>query len=152
MNLIEIITPDYCCVLKSRTKTEALLELIDLLKDSREIADKENLKKEIFFREQLMSTGIGHGIGIPHVRFEGVTSPILLVGVKAEGIKDYESMDGEPVKLVFLFIVGKEQHKEYLRLLALVSSRIKDGGIRAKLFEKKSGEEIAAFLTEGIAE
>ena len=149
MNLKEIIKPEYCKLLTSRTKTEALLELVDLVKTGEEISDIEDLKKEIFFREQLMSTGIGQGIGIPHVRFAGVKHPVILVGVSAEGIDDYGSMDGNPVNFVFLFIVGKEQHKEYLRLLSLVSSKVKDENFRNILIKTRVPGEIARFLAEG---
>ena len=147
MNLKDIIKPANCCLLKSTTKTEVIIELIELIKENIEISDIDNLKKEIFFREQLMSTGIGHGIAIPHVRFEGVTHPKILIGVQAEGIQDYGTMDEDPVHFVFLFIVGKEQHKEYLRLLSLVSSKIKDELFRKKLMNVKSKEDIAALFT-----
>lgn len=151
MNLKEIIIPEHCIFLKSRTKTEALLELIDLIKSSGEISDIEDLKKEIFFREQLMSTGMGQGIGIPHVRFEGVQHPLILTGVSPEGIDDYGSMDKNPVQLVFMFIVGKDRHKEYLRLLSLVSSRVKDENFRRKLIHAADNSEIARLLTDGDA-
>ncbi len=147
MNLKDIIKPENCCLLKSTTKTEVILELIDLIKEEPEISDIDNLKKEIFFREQLMSTGIGHGIAIPHVRFEGVTHPKILIGIQTEGIQDYGTMDEKPVYFVFLFIVGKEQHKEYLRLLSLVSSKIKDEIFRKKLLSVIKEDDIAALFT-----
>ncbi len=149
MNLKDIIKPEHCIILTSRTKTEALLELIDLVKSGGEISDIEDLKKEIFFREQLMSTGIGQGIGIPHVRFEGVQHPVILVGISPEGIADYGSMDEKPVNIVFLFIVGKEQHKEYLRLLSLISSRVKDENFRNILIKTEESSEIARLLSDG---
>lgn len=149
MNLKEIIKPEHCMFLTSRTKTEALLELIDLVKSGGEISDIEDLKKEIFFREQLMSTGIGQGIGIPHVRFEGINHPVILVGNSRDGIDDYGTMDGKPVKLVFLFIVGKEHHKEYLHLLSLISSKIKDENFRNILINAGEPGEIARLLSDG---
>lgn len=151
MNLKEIIIPEHCIFLKSRTKTESLLELIDLIQNSGEISDIEDLKKEIFFREQLMSTGIGQGIGIPHVRFEGVQHPLVLAGVSPEGIDDYISMDKNPVQLVFMFIVGKDRHKEYLRLLSLVSSKVKNENFRRKLINAADNVEIVRLLTDGNA-
>ncbi len=149
MNLKEIIKPEHCIILTSRTKTEALLELIELVETEEGVSDIEDLKKEIFFREQLMSTGIGQGIGIPHVRFEGVNHPVILVGISRDGIDDYGTMDGKPVNLVFLFIVGKEQHKEYLRLLSLISSKIKDEDFRNKLINTGEPGEVARLLSDG---
>ncbi len=149
MNLKDVILPEHCAVVKSRTKTEALLEILELVKGWKEVSDIESLKKEIFFREQLMSTGIGQGIGIPHVRFKGIQNPAVLVGVCPEGIEDYGSMDGNPVNLIFMFIVGENQHKEYLRLLSLVSSRIKDEKVREKLIDVGKSSEIVSILTDG---
>ncbi len=149
MNLKEVIRPEYSILLTSRTKTEALLELVDLVRDHGEISDIDDLKKEIFFREQLMSTGIGQGIGIPHVRFEGIRHPLIIIGISPEGIADYESMDGDPVHIIFLFVVGKDQHKEYLRLLSLVSGKVKDETFRKKLLGAGNSSEIVSLLTDG---
>lgn len=147
MDLKSIIKPENCILLTNRTKTEAILELLDVVKENFSEPDFENLKKEVFFREQLMSTGIGNGIAIPHVRYEGVKDPIIIVGVQPEKIEDYDSMDGVPVSLVFLFIVGKDQHKNYLRLLALVSRKLKENDFRQNLLKSKNSEEIAHVLT-----
>lgn len=148
MDLKSIIKPENCILLKSRTKTEAILELLDLVKEIFSEHDFENLKKEVFFREQLMSTGIGNGIAIPHVRYEGIKDPLIIVGIQPEKIDDYDSMDGEPVSIVFLFIVGKDQHKNYLRLLSLVSRKLKENNFRQNLLKSKNGEEIASLLTK----
>lgn len=148
MDLKSIIKPKNCILLKSRTKTEAILELLDLVKEIFSEHDFENLKKEVFFREQLMSTGIGNGIAIPHVRYEGIKDPLIIVGIQPEKIDDYDSMDGEPVSIVFLFIVGKDQHKNYLRLLSLVSRKLKENNFRQNLLKSKNGEEIASLLTK----
>jgi len=150
MELNKLLRQDFCRVLQSNTKTEALLELIDLLGaeglDS-PVKDIEELKREIFYREQIMSTGIGQGIGIPHVRFSGIFEPKILVGIKPQGFDDYESLDGEAVKMIFMILVGEDQHKEYLRTLSLLVHRLKDEKFRSTLVSAGSSEDVFFILT-----
>ncbi len=149
MEIHDVISADRCRVLHSRTKTEALLELIEIVGEENSVADLEALKKEIFYREQIMSTGIGQGIGIPHVRFPGMKEPIVLVGVSPKGLEDYESLDGEIVKLVFMILVDENHHKEYLRILSLIVQRLKDDGFRKGLFGAETDKAVFELLTGG---
>jgi len=152
MELNKLLRPEHCRLLESNTKTEALLELVDLLEQEGGVRDPEALKKEIFYREQIMSTGIGQGIGIPHVRFAGISEPEILVGVKAEGYEDYESLDGEAVKMIFMILVGDEQHKEYLRILSLLVNRLRDEEFRSSLVSAESAEAVYDVLTAGAGD
>lgn len=152
MNLKDLITADRSIVLKSRTKTEALYEMIEILETENVIKDSESLKKEIFYREQIMSTGIGQGIGIPHVRYEGVSEPVIVVGIAPEGLDKYTSMDDHDVKIVIMIIVGKEQHKEYLRILSLISRRLKDAKMRDQVVRAETGLDIARIMLGEIDE
>ena len=104
------------------------------------------MKKEIFYREQIMSTGIGQNIAIPHVRFEGIETPLVYVGLSPSGIVDYESIDGQPVKIIVMILVGAEQHKEYLRILSLVVSRLKDRSLQTSLLNANENKEIGTIL------
>ncbi len=82
-----------------------------------------------------MSTGIGMGIGVPHVRLDSVEAPVMAVGICRNPISDYESLDGEPVRLIFMIAAGKGQHAEHIRLLANITSRLKDGRLREALMK-----------------
>ena len=147
MTLKDFIGSKNCLILKSRTKTEAFHELFDLAEKSPGIKDMENLKKEIFYREQIMSTGIGRGIGIPHVRFEGIREPRIFAGYSPEGLKNYESIDNDDVKLVVMILVGADQHHEYLRILSLVVGRLKEESLLERLGSSPGVEELADLLT-----
>ena len=147
MELKNILSEDFCCILNNRHKTEALFTLMDIicLKSTQKI-DQEKLHKEIFYREELMSTGLGFGIGIPHVRFEGVSDPIIAVGIQPDGIADYDSIDSEDIKIVIMIIVGKDQHRDHLRLLSLVMSQLKKDETKTRLLTAASGKEIHSIL------
>ena len=146
MNINKLIDDTNCHILKCKTKTEAILEIIDLVEDSGSCSDIENLKKEIFYREQIMSTGIGQGIGIPHVRLKGIEKPIIFVALSHTGITDYESLDNETVKIVIMILVGVDQHKEYLRILSLIVRKIKDKDFKESLLKCNNNKEISAIF------
>lgn len=150
MNLGSVLAEDLCCILNENTKNENLFTLINLItkKLSLDGEDKESLSKDIFFREQLMSTGIGLGIGIPHIRFAGVSEPILAVGICKAGIPDYESIDDELIKIVIMIIVGKDQHKDHIRLLSLVVSMFKNTDVKTQLLNAANSREIYKIITK----
>ncbi len=148
MKFFDIVQPEHIALLESKNKNDVLIELIDLIANSGEIEDIESVKDAIFHREQLMSTGIGLGIAIPHIRIEGVSKPIIAVGISKDGISDYESIDGQPVKIIFMIVAGKEQHKEYITLLSQIVAKLKSDDVREKLISSRSSEEIYRILTE----
>ncbi|MDC7225309.1 MAG: PTS sugar transporter subunit IIA [Spirochaetales bacterium] len=152
MDLANIIDRERCCVLKETTKTEAIIELVNSLEGfngpqlNGGPLDIEELRKELFYREQLMSTGLSLGLAVPHVRFRGVKSPLVIAGIQPDGITDYDTLDGSEVNIVIMIIVGENQHKQHIRLLSLIASRLKDNKLKQALLSAGSGEEIYSLL------
>ena len=101
----------------------------------------------IFYREQLMSTGIGLGIGIPHVRFGQIGEPVAAVGVQPKGIKDYVSIDDEAVRIVIMIIAGRNQHKEHIRLLSLIVGQLKQEGVKDSLLHAENPQQIHTIVS-----
>jgi nitrogen PTS system EIIA component len=149
MNLKDVLSRDMCCILQETMKSEVLFTLTTMIKQKLNLTKEyeEALVKNIFYREQLMSTGIGLGIGIPHIRFEGVSSPILAVGISKKGITDYASIDDEVIKFVVMIIVGKNQHKQHIRLLSIIVALLKQEETRERLIRGEKSSEIYAILT-----
>lgn len=147
MDIKDVLDEKLVCVLEARTKKEAVMELIALLKKHGKVQDISALEKNIFHREKLMSTGIGLGIAVPHTRMEGVARPVMAAGVAPSGIKDYESIDGEAVRAVVLIVCGSKQHKEYISLLSSVVSKLKDKNRKESLFSAESREEAFRILS-----
>ncbi|MCK9554927.1 PTS sugar transporter subunit IIA [bacterium] len=133
--------------LKASAKKEALSELTDALARNPGISDKKELEEGIWRREKLMSTGIGLGIAVPHVRIKSVQEPVLAVGLSSEGIKDYESLDNNPVKIIIMIAAGEKQHAMYISLLSAVTSVLKEASVREKILSSASTEEIYVTLT-----
>ena len=147
MDIKTALKKEYICILTSNTKKEALLEIIGLIEKSGEIKNIEKLKEGIFYREGLLSTGIGLGIAIPHVRFEEVRQLVMAVGINQQGIKDYEAIDDKPVWIVIMIIAGKEQHREYIRLLSKIVTKLKSGNTLEQLQKADNPEVIYNIFT-----
>ena len=86
-----------------KSKNEALDQIVDLMVKSEKINDKEAYRKQVYAREEESTTGIGEGIAIPHGKCDAVTKPGLAAMVVKDGV-DFNSLDGEPVTLMFLKI------------------------------------------------
>ena len=129
-----MLSTDRILILKGRrTKTEVLNLLIDSLAKIPGVAGREELAQGIFHRESLMSTGIGNGIAAPHVRLPGVDGSFLALGICPDGIADYQSLDSQPVRLVFMIVVKKDQKSLHLKILASISCLFYDGRLKAAL-------------------
>ena len=126
--LARVLTPERVFVLDETTKDAALKCLIGILADSPGVKDREALAEAVFKREALMSTGIGLGLAVPHVRLPSVTTLSMAIGIAPDGIDDYAALDDKPVYLIFLIGAPEGQHTEYLQLLAAISSRAKARG------------------------
>lgn len=149
LSLSHIVSPDRSKILTSCTKYDALGELIDLCVSIPGIKSRNQLAESIFEREQLMSTGIGLGVGVPHVRLLQVTDIFAAVGVTKEPIRDYEALDNEPVSIIFMIIAGRDQHTAYIKVLSQISRLLKNQQIRNTLLSATTPEQICKIFTHG---
>ncbi len=98
-------------------------------------------------RENLGPTGVGHGVALPHARIEGVDG-VRGVFVRLERPLDFESVDRQPVDLVFALFAPRDSGVEHLKALALVSRTLRDRAVCAKLRANVEPETLFALLTE----
>ena len=101
-------------------------------------------------RESLGPTGVGHGIALPHARLEDVPG-IAGVFLRLEKPLDYDSVDRQPVDLVFGLFAPKDSGVEHLKALALVSRTMRDAAICTKLRANADPAKLYAILTESRA-
>lgn len=136
MRLTDILQPDCIKVpLNSTEKQAAIFELADLLCEHTPIEDPEELKQAIWQRETTRTTGIGHGIAIPHGKCEGVDKLRMAVGVlppDAGGI-EFGSIDKKPVDLIILLASPSDQTGPHIQALAKISRMLTDTVIRGNL-------------------
>ncbi|RZB36374.1 MAG: PTS system, nitrogen regulatory IIA component [Desulfobacteraceae bacterium Eth-SRB2] len=105
----------------------------------------EYLVKVLMEREQLGSTGIGEGVGIPHGKVKDLESLVLGFGLSRKGI-DFESMDGLPTHIFFLLITPENSTGLHLKLLARISRILKNDHFRQKLLHALSRDEIYSII------
>lgn len=144
--LDESLSPDRVFLTQADHKDDLLHFLVDALGSSGEVQDLEALRAAIFMRESLMSTGIGLGVGVPHARISSVRRMMMAVAVNEKILPDYESIDGGPVRIVFLVAGRPDQQSNYVRLLAAISRIVKDPARRETLLQAKRPEDIYKCL------
>ena len=129
------------------SKRDALNVLINIVAETDAVTDVEAFRRSVHDREAVMSTGIGSGVAIPHVRIDEISRPTVAVGVSHEGI-DFDTLDHEPVHVVVLFAMPSGSQREYLGLLAQVMLSLKTPGFRDKLVGCQTPEEIVDVLAD----
>lgn len=137
--------------LSATTREDAIRELIHALAAAGQFpnTDLEDIVRAVLRREQLGSTGIGHGIAIPHSRHTSVTQLIGTLGVAPNGIP-FDSIDGEPVYVLVLLISPQDRPADHLRALESVVQSMHDESFVAALRGAETREQIRA-LVEGAA-
>ncbi len=121
-----------------------LVEHLHLLGKIDSVLQHEILES-LRIREELVSTGIGSGVAIPHAFSDHVDHVIAVLGRSKSGI-DFEALDGGPVHFVFLFIVPSKDHHLHLRTLAAIAKMFTNREIRRRIGEAGTREEILAIL------
>ncbi|MFH1645010.1 MAG: PTS sugar transporter subunit IIA [Candidatus Omnitrophota bacterium] len=128
--------------LSASNKKEAINQLGLLLRDSDAVTEYDQFIADVFKREALTSTGVGHFVAIPHARTNAVNDFIIAFGRISEGI-EFDAIDKKPVKLVFL--MGTPEKKGlsgYMKILASLSRRLEKEDFREALLKASSAEEV----------
>lgn len=148
MKISDILTEDLVVTgLGGKSKEEIIDAMIDLVATSPKVKEKEKVRKAIFEREKIMSTGVGNGFAIPHGKTDAVTDIVAAFAVTAEPI-DYQSLDEKPVRLVFL-LVGKDSLVgPHIKLLSRISRLMNKEEFRKRLLDLKSPKEIIEMFKQ----
>ena len=115
-----------------KTKSEALDRIIDLMVASGKINDREAYREQVYAREEESTTGIGEGIAIPHAKTAAVKAPGLAAMVIKDGV-DFDSLDDEPVNLLFLIAAPNTEDNIHLDVLSKLSMLLMDENFVEKL-------------------
>jgi PTS system nitrogen regulatory IIA component len=142
-----ILSPERILFLEYPAKRDALLALAKNLSTAPQVKNSNELAIEILKREDLMSTAIGRGIAIPHVRLPSITDLVVSVGISRVDVVDFNPLDDEPVRLIFMIAAAYNQHANYLQTLSYVSARLKSGQLRESLLHAQTADEVYALLT-----
>ena len=148
MKVNELLKPKYILTdFKSDKKDNVINELIDLLKGDEKVLDLEEVRKCVFDREKIMSTGVGKGFAIPHGKTNSVTDIIAVFGKSKKPI-EYDALDGEPVNLIFLMVGKDTLVSKHIKLLSRISRLMNNDEFREKLVKAESKEYILKVFEE----
>ena len=127
----------------SGERWEAIAEMVDCLVNAGKIdrKDRDNVLASIRQREETMSTGIGFGIAIPHASSDKVDEVVAAFGRSVKGVQ-FDSLDGQPVFFIVLFVVPKDQFQTHLRTLAAIAKFLNDKAVRDDLAKAANAAEI----------
>ncbi|TFH00617.1 MAG: PTS sugar transporter subunit IIA [Calditrichales bacterium] len=133
--------------LQGHTKIEVIEELLTCMKKAKLIDEFEVALNDVLDREAYLSTGLEHGLAIPHAKSESVSKLSIVFGLKKEGVQ-FDSLDGKPATLIFLVISPKDTSGPHIQALALITRNLKNAIIREKIKSCQSSEEIATLIRE----
>jgi len=145
--LTELLTPDRTRVpIVASDKPGVLRELTQLLAE-RAGVDPVPLLNAVLDREQVLSTGIGHGIAIPHAKVTTVSGLSLVCGSHPQGV-DFDALDGAPVRLFFLLIGPESAAGQHVKALSRIARLVRREGVREALMRAETAEAFNQLLVE----
>jgi len=137
----KFLTKDSIVVLhNSKDKKSAFDALVARVADLAHL-DRDVVSRLVWKRENMMPTGVGHGLGLPHIRVERMDKPVILIGICNEPIADYETQDGEPVRVIVFIAADDADQEGYLGLLSSVSSKMRNSDLIAQVLENANNTD-----------
>lgn len=142
MKISEILTEDLISVgMEPKDKDDSIRMMIDIAARSGKILNKEKVSESVFEREKLVSTGVGKGFAIPHGKTDEISDVTAAFGITKTPI-DFDSIDSEPVKFIFLLIGKDSLLNTHIKLLSRISRIMNNDKFRDKLEGAKDSREV----------
>jgi mannitol/fructose-specific phosphotransferase system IIA component (Ntr-type) len=133
--------------LMGTTKIEIIEELLGVMNDLNLVDEYETALNDILDREGYLSTGLEHGVAIPHAKTDSIKSLTIVFGLKKDGVM-FDSLDGKPAEFIFLVLSPKDTSGPHIQALALVTRNLKNASIRDKIKKCQSTLEIVNIFKE----
>lgn len=147
MLLSNLLIPQRIRVPLSATdKSGALRALVEIVAGGTD-ATADGLMRSVEEREQLLSTGIGHGVAIPHGKSDAVNELRVAAGVTAAPIA-FDALDGNPVRLIFLLVGPESASGEHVRALSRISRIVREASVREALIAAKGPDDFYRLLRD----
>jgi PTS system nitrogen regulatory IIA component len=148
MNLKTVLTAETINLhLKGSTKDEIINELLDMLVAAGKIPDRQAAFNAVMEREEKMSTGMKHGIAIPHGKTDSIDDLVACVGI-AEKPVEFDSLDHEPCRIFIMTLSPLEKTGPHLQFLAEISLLFKSAEKRQEIIGAETPEAIIKILAE----
>ncbi|MFP4430553.1 MAG: PTS sugar transporter subunit IIA [Spirochaetota bacterium] len=147
MNFRKVLSPQTTKVgLKGQTKNDIIEELLDLICSTGKVSDRDVALQALLERERKMSTGMEHGVAIPHGKTETVKELLVALGTHETGV-DFESLDGELSRIFIMTLSPKDRSGPHIQFLAEVSRILRSETIREMLLAATTPEDLLRIMT-----
>lgn len=141
MRISDYLDSQLIIFLAQEARDDAIDALINLLDTKGYLVDKQIFRDAILYRESLVSTGIGMGIAIPHAKMKNIDKFFIAIGIQQFKGIEWNALDKAPVRIIFMIGGPEGKQTEYLQILSMLTSAIKDVELRKKLLKAKTSEE-----------
>ena len=145
----QLLSPDTVCVgLAGQAKEVVLNGLMDLLADHPSVHDLEGVRAAVFAREQVMSTGVGKGLALPHAKTPSVVGTAAALAITEEPVV-FGAIDDQPVRIVFLLLGPKDAKLQHIKILSRISRLMNRDAFRERLLQAPDVARVLAIIEEG---
>ncbi len=127
--------------LKGSTKEQVLEELVNALSTSDCVSDRDDLLAKIIEREKALSTGVGIGLALPHVKIPSISDFVIGVGRSAKGV-DFQSIDNKPAHIIVMIGCNESQSADYMKVLSKLVRALKEKDFQDRIMNANSSAEI----------
>ena len=149
MALLDLIKPDIIKVpLLSQNKNDVIRELIQILIDTGKLSDMERINNALLDREAMGSTGLEHGIAVPHAKIDMLKELQVSIGISPTGI-DFQALDGKPSYLFFLLLAPPGQSGPHIEALADIARITRSQAFYGALINATSAQGVVDLFNEG---
>ena len=133
-DFLSYITRDSVMILDGEDKLKIMDEIISRAADLTKL-NRDTIYRLTWKREKMMTTAVGKGLALPHIRVNDIPAPVIVIGVAKNDIADYVAQDGKAVRVVVFMAAPDEDQDAYLQLLGSVSRKMREEGVIEKLLE-----------------
>ena len=151
MLLSDLLTVDRVKIpLQGLTKDELLRELVGIIAHNNGVDDEAEVLDAVREREAILSTGIGHGVAIPHGKSHSVPDLQMAAGRAATPV-EFDALDGQPVALLFLLVGPESAAGPHIKALSRISRVVRRDDVRDRLFAARTPEDFLQALRDAEA-
>jgi fructose-specific phosphotransferase system IIA component len=149
--LTELLTLDRIKIpLEATTKDELLRELVQVVSNAKRGDEQDEILRAVRERESVLSTGIGHGVAIPHGKSAAVSELRMAAGRVAQPV-EFDALDGQPVELLFLLVGPETAAGPHIKALSRISRLVRKDEVRDRLISARDAREFFRTLQEAEA-
>ncbi|HXH72781.1 MAG TPA: PTS sugar transporter subunit IIA [Mariprofundaceae bacterium] len=141
---MSLLTPEHVLLASTaRSKRALITELAKTLSSM----DLDQVMEVVMAREQLGSTGIGHGVAIPHGRLPELSQPVVAIARHSAGV-DFDAIDGQPVHIIIMLLVPEDASRQHLELLAYLARIFQQEHLRQAVMNAESIDDILQLFPD----